>query len=89
MKKSAKPFILRIPLIPGVNDTEQNMCLTAKLIEDAVNLQRVELLRYQKTAGAKYGMLGMDYTPEFDTEREAETENKGVFERYGIDCVVL
>ncbi len=70
LKKSGIPFILRVPLIPGVNDTRENMEKTAQWIEGAENLVRVELLRYNRAAGAKYDGLDMVYAPTFDTEQE-------------------
>ena len=53
LKKSGIPFWIRIPLIPTVNDTEENMRRTAALLQGAARLERVELLPYHKTAGAK------------------------------------
>lgn len=67
---SGKRFVARIPLIPGVNDSEGNMRATYELLKDAPGLERVELLRYHKTAGAKYPMVDMEYAPTFDTEAE-------------------
>lgn len=65
---SGKPFIARIPLIPGVNDGRENLEATAALLEGATGLQRMELLPYHKTAGAKYPMVSREYLPGFDTE---------------------
>ena len=70
--ESGKEFVVRIPLIPGVNDTLENMQATAELLKDSKNLQRVELLRYHKTAGAKYPMIGVKYAPGFDEEKTPE-----------------
>ncbi|MGM9705855.1 MAG: radical SAM protein [Prevotella sp.] len=80
------PFVIRVPLIPGVNDTRENMLATMRLIEHAPSLQRVELLPYHKTAGAKYGMIGREYTPGFDVEAVPQVHN--VFEEHGIRCLV-
>lgn len=66
---SGKEFAVRVPLIPGVNDTMENMQATAELLCGAKGLQRVELLRYHKTAGAKYPMIGLKYTPGFDEDK--------------------
>ena len=66
---SGKPFVARVPLIPGVNDSLEVMTAIRDLVCGAPGLQRLELLRYHKTAGAKYPMLGMDYQPPFDTRK--------------------
>lgn len=83
-----KPFVIRIPVIPGVNDNEENFRKTAEWIADAKNLQKVELLPYHKTAGAKYGMLGKEYQPIFDTEHKVWI-SQNIFEEYGIRSEVL
>ena len=68
LKQSGVPFIARIPLIPGVTDTHENLAGVAELLRGAQNLERVELLRYNRAAGAKYRGLSMAYAPGFDTE---------------------
>jgi len=84
---SGKPFVARIPLIPGVNDSQENMEATARLLEGANGLVRVELLRYHKTAGAKYHMVGIAYNPPFDENREPEIHD--VFTDKGIKLIIL
>lgn len=85
--ESGKPFVARVPLIPGVNDTRENMEATAELLLGAKGLQRVELLRYHKTAGAKYPMIGLEYTPDFDEDREPEIHD--TFTDKGIKLLIL
>ena len=63
LKKSAVPFCIRVPLVPGVTDTIQNMKGIADLAKSATNLIRVELLGYNKVAGGKYSLLGKIFTP--------------------------
>ena len=87
LKASGKPFVARIPLIPGVNDTVENMEATARLLQGAEGLQRVELLRYHKTAGAKYPMVGLPYNPPFDEQKEPEIHD--MFTGKGIQLLVL
>lgn len=87
LKDSGKPFIVRIPLIPGVNDSLENMEATAALLEGAKGLQRVELLPYHKTAGAKYPMVGITYNPPFDENKDPEVHD--TFTGRGIKLLVL
>ena len=75
LKHSGKPFVVRVPLIPGVNDSLANMEATRDLVKDAPGLQRLELLRYHKTAGAKYPRVDMTYAPGFDTEAVPAVHN--------------
>jgi len=83
-----KRFIIRIPLIPGLTDTKDNMEKTSELLQGAKGLERVELLPYHKTAGAKYGMLGKEYKPIFDTEMQPQVHHEP-FQRKHIRSVVL
>lgn len=83
-----KPFVIRIPLIPGVNDSRENLEATAHALAGAKALVRVEILPYHKTAGAKYQMLGMKYHPDFDTDR-APSFTEEIFEKFKIKSQVL
>lgn len=85
--ESGKPFVARVPLIPGVNDSAENMEATAELLVGAKGLERVELLRYHKTAGAKYPMVGLDYAPDFD--EDAEPAIHDTFTDKGIKLLIL
>ena len=57
LKKSAKPYLIRTPLIPNITDTKENLAAIKKLIGTST----WEQLPYNKMAGAKYKMLGMSY----------------------------
>ncbi len=81
-------FAVRIPVIPGVNDSESDFCAVAELIKDAPMLERVELLPYHKTAGAKYEMIGREYNPMFDVNRPVFI-SQDIFSQYGIRSVIL
>ena len=88
LASSGKPFIIRIPLIPGVNDDEANLEATAALLEGIPSLQRVELLPYHKTAGAKYPMVFREYDPGFDTEASPRLDISP-FERRNVKTMIL
>ena len=77
------PFILRMPIIPGVNDVESHFRTVAELVKDAEHLIRVEMLPYQRAAGAKYEMVSMQYSPGFD-ETLAPRIYPEIFETMGI-----
>lgn len=77
------PFILRMPLIPGVNDNRAHFEAAAALLKGAKALVRVDLLPYQRAAGAKYEMVGREYKVDFDEEKRPEIFPE-VFEKSGI-----
>lgn len=57
LKKSGKEFVLRVPQIPKITDTEENL----NKIRQIADGSELELLPYNRFAGAKYDMLGMTY----------------------------
>ena len=57
LKQSGKEFIFRVPLIPGITDTKENLNAISKLTEG----YEVEYIPYNQMAGSKYKMLGMEY----------------------------
>ncbi|MCH3918227.1 MAG: glycyl-radical enzyme activating protein [Spirochaetia bacterium] len=83
-----KPFTIRIPCIPGINDNQGNFEETARFLSGAKNLQEVELLPYQKAAGAKYQMIGEKYMPPFDENQKVFLDTK-IFSKYGIRSKIL
>jgi len=54
LKSSGKEFVFRMPIIPGITDTDENL----KSASEIVGNHRIELLSYNLLAGAKYEMLG-------------------------------
>jgi pyruvate formate lyase activating enzyme len=82
------PFRARVPLIPGVTDTEENLTATARLLEGAKALERVELMSYNRAAGAKYGQLGLPYEPGFSESQAPNLYMKPFVER-GMEVVTL
>ncbi len=82
------PFIIRLPLIPGANDTEAHMRDVAQLVKGAPMLQRVELLPYHHTAGAKYPLVGMDYLMDIDVHQTVQLHTAPL-EEAGIEWKVL
>jgi len=88
LREGSTPFIVRVPLIPGVNDDDANLEQTARLVAGAPALRGVELLPYNTMAPAKYGRAGRVFQPGFDTTRKPRV-NASVFESHGIRCDVL
>ena len=80
-------IITRIPLIPTVNDTAENIERTARFMVEN-GQRRIELLPYNKLAGGKYKLVGREYLPEFDESRAPEI-HEDIFEFYGIEVSVL
>jgi pyruvate formate lyase activating enzyme len=54
-------IIVRIPLIPGINDDEENLAASSRFLASLPSLQGVELMAYHNIAQAKYEALGREY----------------------------
>jgi len=59
--QSAKKMIVRLPLIPGCNDTENNIVATAEFIRNLQGKAEVEILPYHRLGEPKYKRLGKMY----------------------------
>ena len=84
---SGKSYVTRIPLIPGVTDTERNI----EAIAEFMNKNGVfyaELMPYNKMAGGKYKAVGREYQPEFDPTAEVKTR-KNIFKKHNIEIKIL
>ena len=88
LKESGRPFTIRIPVIPEVNDDDANLNAAAALLEGVPSLEQVELLPYHLTAGAKYPMVGLSYRPGFPAEKRPRL-NTDIFRQHGIACTHL
>lgn len=86
--ESCVPFIARVPVIPGVNDSAENLSATAVLLKNAANLIHVELLPYNAASGAKYKGVGMEYKPIFDDSKMPQLR-KECFEALGIEVKAM
>ena len=85
--KSGKEFITRIPLIPTVNDTEENIRETA-IFMSSLGVNKIELLPYNKMAGSKYLLMGRKYTTDFDGDVTPQPRIE-IFKQYGIEVKIL
>ena len=79
--------VVRVPLVPGVTDTDPNLQAIAQAIKDLPGLLGVELLPYNHAAGAKYEYAGMRFNPEYD-ESQVLNLNTLPFEQAGLQVTV-
>ena len=67
LKESGKVFVFRMPLIPGITDTPEN--LTA--VSHIVGSSPIELMPYNDLAGSKYDALDIAYPLDGLARRES------------------
>lgn len=93
--KSKKELILRIPVIPGVNDTEDNIKAAADFITEDLEgrVRSLQLLSFMRLGVEKYASLNMEYgMKDVKVNRKAFQKKvddmAGYFSSRGIHCLV-
>ena len=80
-----KPTIIRIPLIPGFTDGEENVQEIAKFLSGLKYIDRVDLLAVHEFGKVKYEQLGIEYKLSDCRQSPQDIEAiKALFERYGL-----
>ncbi|KKM09777.1 hypothetical protein SY88_16370 [Clostridiales bacterium PH28_bin88] len=60
--RSGKKLIPRFPIVPGCNDTEENIVATGKFVTNELGLKEIHLLPYHRLGQTKYERLYKDYS---------------------------
>ncbi len=69
------PYILRLPLIPGLNDGEAHLSAVRRGMAALVNCQGAEVMPYHTAGVYKYTHLGRDYSLSRFTDATKEQED--------------
>ncbi|WP_375748222.1 glycyl-radical enzyme activating protein [Vibrio sp. HN007] len=95
LSNTGKELILRIPVIPGVNDSMGNAEATADFILNKLNgkIRTLQLLSFMRLGEEKYRSLGLPYKMkdlEFDRNEFQQQVNTiaEYFNQRGIHCLV-
>ena len=83
---TGRDFTVRVPLIPGVTDTPENLSGIASFLEPGRKTVKVELIPYNPMTGAKYRSVGREYNPSFDEKAPLRKDLSPFLER-GIPSV--
>jgi glycyl-radical enzyme activating protein len=84
------PVIIRVPLIPGLNDSDENITQLGQFMKDC-NLPRVDLLSYHRFSLSKHRALGFSYKLE-DVPSPEEDEVRRVadiLETFGREVTIV
>ncbi len=83
-------ILFRIPLIPSVNDSEENILQTADFVKSIQQKPRIQLMPYHRLGESKYKALNlkdqMNGLPAAGADRVEEVRQKYI--QLGIDCSV-
>ena len=71
-------YRIRVPLIPGVTDTQENYAAIRGFIRENLCpqgcLQGLDLLPYNPAAGGKYEAVGKSFSPNFDEKLDVRVD---------------
>lgn len=86
-----KSVIVRMPIIPGINDSEEDLQLAGELFESlSPHINKVHCLPYHNLGVSKYDALGIEYklnnveTPDDDYLKNVKRK----LEKYGVDIQI-
>jgi pyruvate formate lyase activating enzyme len=84
------PMVIRVPLIPGYNDSDENITALAKTVADMTKETPVNILPYHRYGENKYRMTDKTYQLDgvkYPTEEELE-KAKQIIESFGLKCEI-
>jgi pyruvate formate lyase activating enzyme len=81
-----KDIIIRIPVIPGYNDSNENLTASAQFLSGLKSVERVDLIGYHNYSGKKYEQLGRVYPLSMPAaDEQYMQEVKSIFGQYGLN----
>jgi len=89
ISQSGKPIVIRLPLIPGYNDSEENIKAVAEFVV-GMKVERVDILPFHQLGSKKYERLGITYQlNEVKPYPEEQVEAfKKALESYGLEVSI-
>jgi pyruvate formate lyase activating enzyme len=90
-KELGLPILIRLPIMPGYNDSAENMEMTARFISNELeNVEKVHLLPYHRLGETKYERMeatdnNIPITPPSDEHME---DLRKIFESFDLPAVV-
>jgi pyruvate formate lyase activating enzyme len=87
LDKMRKPVIVRVPLIPGLNDADESVERLAKYLSGIRCVERIDLMTYHEYGKMKYEQLGKAYN--IDSEKPSEDRRQQlleVFKSYSLNA---
>lgn len=87
---SGTPVIIRVPVIPGYNDSESNIRATARFARELGGVKELHLLPYHRLGQGKYRKLDREYPLEgLEPQSRSKVEElAGIVESYGLKCSI-
>lgn len=82
-------LVIRIPIIEGYNDTDENITATALFLKE-INLDIVNILPFHRMGDSKYKQLGLTYkySEQAATSEEKMKHIQKIFLKHDIGCFI-
>lgn len=83
--------VVRIPVIPNFNDSEENITNTAQFVKALKNIRKIELLPYHRLGEIKYERIGKTYSLKDinPPENRDLIKLKNIIEANNVKCEIL
>ncbi len=88
LDETGVPFYIRVPLVPRITDTPENLAAIAECVRSLRNVGGVHLLPYNTAAGGKYRACGREFTL-FEQESLPINFDLKYFEEVGVPVQVM
>lgn len=82
------PFVVRVVLVPGVTDTDENLRAIAECLSALSVRPRVELLPYNRAAGGKYAACGLEWHPPYNEDAPVNA-NLEPFQNQNVEASLI
>ena len=84
------PVTVRVPLIPGYNDSAEDLEALARTVNELAPGSPVNLLPYHRYGASKYRMLGREYPLEGLAELTEEQKQRAAetVRGFGLECII-
>ena len=84
------PMVIRVPLIPGFNNSDENIEAIAKTVARLTKEAPVNIMPYHNYGANKYRMIDMEYSLDdvITPSKEELDRTKQIIESYGLKCEI-
>ena len=89
-KNSDTECIVRVPLVSGFNDGEDNINDTAKFVRSLKRIRQIDLLPFNELPIAKYESMGLEWAYENARRQSPEILRKlqDIIQAYGLEATI-
>jgi len=86
MGEIKKPIIIRMPIIPGYNDSDEEIRNAAEALKEIQSVERIDIIPIHHFGKVKYKQIGLEYQMDTDLaiSEERQQQIKDMISSYGF-----